>query len=168
MNTPTHKVLKAAEPHRRALVARLRIRHLSQREIVQALQQQGNLNPVSGNPWSLGLINADIKAIEKAWREEMVRDTSIHKANLLAEIQEVKRKAWTDQSMDVVLRCLQQERALLGLDAPQKVAPTNPTGDSEYTGIKFIVELPEKSADTAQWEQQFNQNTPADNSQQSK
>lgn len=129
------KILKAAEPHRRYLVAHLRVRHLSQRDIVKALAQQGDINPISGKPWSLGQINADVKAIEKMWREEMLKDMTIHKAAVHAEITEVKRQAWADQSMDLVLRSLQQERALLGLDAPRKLAPTDPTGTKEYAEL---------------------------------
>lgn len=37
--------------------------------------------------------------------------------------------------LTVVLKCIEQRRRILGLDAPQKIAPTDPTGEHEYTGL---------------------------------
>lgn len=108
--------------HRRMLVARARIRGITQREIILALQQQGVVNPNNGKAWTPGTICMDIKAIEKAWREEMLKDTSEHKARILAELVEIKRKGWSQDDVEIVLKALTQERAVIGVDAPKEIA----------------------------------------------
>ena len=106
---------------RRMLVARARLRGITQREIVKALEAQGSVNPKTGIPWTWVTVHTDIKAIEKAWREEMLRDTSEHKARSLAELAEIKRRGWSQDDIDLVLKALTQERAVIGADAPQQI-----------------------------------------------
>jgi len=110
--------------HRRQLVARLRLRGLSQRDIVEALPKQ-TLNGDTGKPWAAGTIHYDVKAIEEAWRESAQIDIAQHKANVLAELEEVKRRAWASTDMGTVLKAIAQQRALMGLDAPAKTDVTS-------------------------------------------
>lgn len=108
--------------HRREIVARLRIRGLSMREIVAALSRPGDsqlLNPNSGEPFTLDTVKADCHSLDKEWRARTAREIDEHKAHVFITLQEVKRRGWQDGDMNVVLRALKQEAELLGLDAPR-------------------------------------------------
>ena len=101
---------------RRTIVARLVLRGMTQREIVESLARQ--LTNGDGNPWSLATVNRDIKAIRKDWRKEARRDYDIHVAHMLAEYREVRRQAWVNKDYDLVLKVCDRECKLLGLDKP--------------------------------------------------
>jgi hypothetical protein len=110
--------------HRRELVARLRIRGLSLREIVVALAKPGEgqiINPQSDEPFTLTTIKEDCHYLDKEWLKRQAATTDSHKARVYLEIQEVKRAAWKDNDLSVLLRALKQECDLLGLDAPKQV-----------------------------------------------
>lgn len=114
--------------HRRELVARARLRGATQREIVEGLAQAGNINPDTNEPWSLGTINSDLKALQAEWRRESKKAVDHHKARQLAELQEAKRQAWHDNDMQSVLRAIGQEMDLLGTEAPKKQEVTGKNG----------------------------------------
>ena len=106
---------------RRTLVARARLHGATMREIVEALWKSNEVNVKTGNPWSLRTIHTDLKAIQKAWQEDAMRDIAEYTAEQIAELREVRRKAWAFNKLDTVLRSLAQEAKLLGLDAPDKL-----------------------------------------------
>lgn len=105
---------------RRRRVAAFRIRGLSQREIVRALEASGVVNPNTGKAYALMTINTDLQAVREEWREDAQQDTAVHIASVHAQINEVRRRAWAAQDLDTVLKTLKQERDLLGLDQPLK------------------------------------------------
>jgi len=113
---PLNRSHDAIEAKRLELVAALRLRGRSQREIQQALAMQ-MVNPATGEPYSLGTVNADIKKLERQWRKTAADTIEEHKARQLAEIGEVKRQAWTDKDMTVVLRSLDLEANIVGTKA---------------------------------------------------
>lgn len=119
---------KAVIEARRRQVAALALRGYSQREIQTALPGAGSVNPATGLPWSLGIINADMKALERDWKEAALADVDEHKARQLAEIREVRRKAWATGDLNNVLKAMQQERDLLGTDAPVRRELSGPNG----------------------------------------
>jgi hypothetical protein len=102
-------------------VARARLRGATQREIVEALPklEEPCINPETGEPWSLGTINADLKALQSEWRREAKKATDHHKARQLAELQEAKRQAFHDNDIGNVLRAVGLEMDLLGTEAPK-------------------------------------------------
>lgn len=106
----------AIEAKRLELVAALRLRGRTQREIQQALAGQ-MLNPATNEPYSLGTINGDIKKLEKAWRKSAADTIDKHKARQVAEISEVKRQAWNDKDTATVLRAIDLEANILGTKA---------------------------------------------------
>lgn len=107
------------EAKRLELVASLRLRKLTQREIQEELAKTLS-NPATGEPYSLGTINGDIKKLEKEWRKAAAVATEQHKAQQLAEIQEIKRQAWHDKDIIAVLRSLDLEATITGTKAPAK------------------------------------------------
>lgn len=106
--------------HRRRLVAELLLHKLSRRQIVAALAEQDLRNPDSGKPYCLQTIQNDVKALRKKWCEQAARDMDEWVAEHLAELVEVRRAAWEDEDLSIVLRSLKQEAELLGLEAPSK------------------------------------------------
>lgn len=107
---------EAIESRRLELVASLRLRKRTQREIQLALAQT-LVNPDTNEPYSLGTINSDIKKLEREWRRAAAAKTDEHKAMQIAEIQEVKRLAWTEKDIAGVLRAIDLEANILGTKA---------------------------------------------------
>jgi len=101
---------------RRALVAKYTLRGYSQRGIVDTLKEKGIINTRTGKSWALGTISNDSQELVTQWREKAGQDISLHKARLLAEIQEVKRAAWNSDDLSLVLNAIKEEAALLGLN----------------------------------------------------
>lgn len=115
--------------HRRRQVAALTLRGLTMREIEDGLAKAGLRNERTGKPWDLKTIWKDVNLLREQWRAEAAKDMKDHQARLLAELAEVKRTSWTGNNPEVVLKAITQERAILGADAPQKVAQTTPDGE---------------------------------------
>lgn len=46
-----------------------------------------------------------------------------------------EEQAGDPRFLNIVLKCIEQRRKILGLDAPTKVAPTSPDGKHEYCGF---------------------------------
>lgn len=60
----------------------------------------------------------------------------------------IKRTSYGDaRFLSVVRDCIARRCQILGLDAPKKVAPTDPTGEKEYTGP--IIIIPDNGRDGA-------------------
>jgi hypothetical protein len=121
------------------------LRGMSQREVERNLPRLKSdvsggpmVNPDTGQPWSLGTINGDIRAIRKQWRESATQDMAEHVARILAELSEVKRAAWADKDFNAILRAIEKEAKLLGADSPEKQIIIE--GDLE----KFLSRLPEE------------------------
>ena len=124
----------AIEAKRLELVAALRLRGRSQREIQQALAMQ-MVNPTTGEPYSLGTINGDIKRLERQWRKAAADSIEEHKARQLAEIGEVKRQAWNDKDAALVLRAIDLEANIVGTKAAVRSEVTGEGGGPVQTEI---------------------------------
>lgn len=133
-NSSNHDILMV----RRQQVARLRLRGLSIRDIVQALAMPplSLTDPKTGKPYSVGTIHRDLKAIETEWREAAVADIAAWKAKQLAELAEVKRAAWLEKDLGMVLRAIQQEVDIIGTKAPTRADVTS--GDAPLSIILDI------------------------------
>lgn len=131
------KTKKSVIDFRRSLVARLRVRGFSQREIQMRLATSGDdgrlptANPASGKAWSLTTINSDCKALDRQWRKESSQDIAHYKAGINAELAEVKRFGWQHNDPKVVLDAIKQQRAMLGLDEPARTQLTGEGADGE-------------------------------------
>jgi hypothetical protein len=135
------KTKQSVIDHRRMLVARLRVRGLSQREIQVRLATPGEdgrlvtVNPANGSPWSLTTINRDSKALDKMWREAAETEIADLKAKINAELAELKRDGWRLNDPKTVLAAIKQQRALLGLDEATAIKGTGPSGELL---VKFV------------------------------
>lgn len=110
---------------RRTEVARLRAQGLTTYEIAEQLPAAGVVNPNTGKPFTQATVVQDLTAMRKEWRAEYLDDTDGLVMGLLLEIREVRRQAWQQGELDVVLRGVKSERELLGLDRPTKVTITS-------------------------------------------
>lgn len=106
---------------RRQKVAQLLLRGLRQREIERALATQKIVNPQTRKPWALGTINADIQLMEAEWREQAMADRADRKARVAAELEYLRRTAWTAGDLELVRKLLKDERDMFGLDEPIEV-----------------------------------------------
>jgi len=129
---------KANIDFRRQHVASMRLRGMTQREIQTALAGRGILNPRTGEPYSLGIINGDIRALRKQWQEDGQGDVAEHAGRMLAELAEVKRAGWSLQDLRAILQALKQEAELRGANAPQGVDLTTGGQPLKFTTVEVV------------------------------
>jgi hypothetical protein len=91
------------------------------RQIAIKLEEKGIVNPETKARYDVVTIKKDIDALRREWRREAKIKTEVHMARQLAELAEVKREAWKDGDLDIVLKALTTEMKLLGTGAPDKV-----------------------------------------------
>lgn len=106
---------------RRQAVAVLRSRGLEPREIAEELTRIGLVNPKNHQPWTVSVVHNDLKELAADWRRNAKKAVSEHIARVLAELQEVKRAAWSRGDLTSVLLAIDRECKLLGLYSPQTV-----------------------------------------------
>jgi hypothetical protein len=106
---------------RRELVAQLRLRHYSQREIAAALEKAGFLNPRTHKPYTHATVASDIDALMADWRRAASVDTKIHVAQQFAEINEIKREAWKAKDLRTLLKALELEGKITGTVKPPTI-----------------------------------------------
>lgn len=129
----TTREVKAA---RQLEVSRLRVKGMSIREIQAELATAGEVNPLTDDAWSIGIIQRDCKELEKAWQAAASAEIADYKARQLAEIGEAKRVAWEMKDVNQVRQLIKLEMELLGTEAPkrQEVRATV-TATNEYDGM---------------------------------
>jgi len=101
---------------RRRIVSSARLRGMTLNQIHQLLIDKGVTNTHLGRPWSVSVVSKDLKVLEEQWREEMMAEISSHRARILAEIKETKTAAWRAGKLSLVLKAINQEVDLLGLN----------------------------------------------------
>lgn len=129
MTIKRHHIAPEITAHRREAVAALRLRKLSARKIVIALQKMNPpvLKP-NGTAYQRTTILGDIRALEDEWKANASRDTATHMARLLAETQEVYAAAWVKGDLNIVLKAIERQSKMLGVDAPVRREISGPGG----------------------------------------
>lgn len=112
---------QACIDQRRRLVAERVLRKRTQREIVDDLYDADLRNPDTGQPYCLATVNRDIAALRKRWKADAAKDMADAVADHLAELVEVRRAAWTDKELTIVLRALSQEAEIRGINSPTEI-----------------------------------------------
>lgn len=105
---------------RRRLVASLRLKGMTVREVQLGLAELRKVNPETGQPWGIATIHADCEALKEQWRKEATAEIAEHQSRLNAELEEVKRFSWRKEDTERVLKAIEQQRKLLGADAPTR------------------------------------------------
>jgi membrane peptidoglycan carboxypeptidase len=141
-----------ATDRRRQLVASLMVRNprISRRQITEVLarpeREGGMRNPTTKKPWSLATIQKDVQFILEEWREARLASADEWIAQELATYEELQIQAWRNNDLAEVRRVSVERRKLLGLDAPTKIAPTDPTGKVSFgPGFLSITEYVENA-----------------------
>lgn len=108
--------------NRRRIVASLMLRkRLTQLQIQEELAKDPEtLNPETGQPWSIGTINSDVKEIRKQWRIEASQHYDDYVAEVHAELKELSNRAWQDEDLKTIVDALKIKMKLFGLEAPSR------------------------------------------------
>lgn len=141
---------------RRRRVAALRLRGLTIREIAQALTKGDSpiYNPDTGRAYGETAIAKDIRWLEEQWRGEAMGHLSLIKAKHLAELREVRRAAWQTGKLFYVLKSLEQEAKVAGLNEVTDVHFNMQQNNFDLSGmptdeLRRIAELIDSSASGA-------------------
>lgn len=113
---------------RRERVASYKLRGFTIREIVDALQKEGLVNPETNQPFSHGTVVTDLKALHKEWMAHAAKDIAAHKADQLAELLELRKRNWETGDLAEVRHCIELEARILGTPAPMRQEHSGPDG----------------------------------------
>lgn len=125
---------------RQSIVSSAKLRGMTSSDIVALLSEEGVVNPLTDEPWSITTINNDLREIEERWKTEMLRDVSEHRSRVLAELNEVKMASWKTGKLSLVLRAIDQEVGLLGLNELERMGV-------EIALTNLLKSLPKEFAD---------------------
>lgn len=101
---------------RRAIISKAIVTGYKLTEIQNILVKNGVINPRTKKPYTLSMLSLDLKALTTQWAAQSYDNIAACKRRVWAEIQAVKKEAWKDKQLDVVLKAIKSERELLGLD----------------------------------------------------
>lgn len=132
---------------RRLVVTQLIGRGVTQREIITALTEKGYTNPETMEPWSLGTINADVKAIRAEMRRQVAEEVADVRSRLLLELREHRRQAWADKNLPEVRLGIKQEAELLGVNVPVEQVLTH-KGGAPARVVTIYMDPPTEQAET--------------------
>lgn len=117
--------IKRSDTHliilRRRAISEAKLRGMTLNQITIWLEEEGLVNPVTQRPWSINTISKDLQEIEKEWTDVMLKNITAHRARVLAEFGEVKNAAWKAGKLDTVLKAVNGEIALLGLNELERM-----------------------------------------------
>jgi len=106
---------------RQSIVSSARLRGLTINDIYALFAKEEIFNPRTTEPWSVSTIQSDLRELEQQWKEDAAKNTADHRARVLAEIREAKASAWKSGKLSLVLRAIQQEVDLLGLNELERM-----------------------------------------------
>lgn len=115
---PNKSRLKANMVLRQRRVARWRLQRLTVDEISERLAE-------TSTPASRATVARDVQKLELKWRTDSLRDMGTLKGEHVAELREVRRRAWEGTKGDgkpqlfYVLKSLDQEAKVLLLEQPE-------------------------------------------------
>jgi len=115
-----NKSKQAQVDHRRQVVASLRLRGATIREIQEKLPKLGIINYKTGKPYTIKAVFTDINHLEKEWKQKAARDIDELISGELAEIREARRVAWSKSDLGMVAKFIDQEMKLLGTPSPTR------------------------------------------------
>lgn len=117
--------IRRSEEHTRILrqkiVSSAKLRGMTPEEITVFLAEKEIINPRTDLPWSVQTIKNDLRELEARWEDEMFVNISKHRARVLAELRETKAAAWKAGQLSLVLRAIDQEVNLLGLNELERM-----------------------------------------------
>lgn len=122
MPSGTSPANRAIEAKRRELVAALRARGQTEREIVESLIELRDDHGVLMYPGiSQPTIHRDCVRVKAQWLASSNALTAEHAARQVAELAEVKRAAWSEKDYDAVRKAISTEADILGTKAALEI-----------------------------------------------
>jgi hypothetical protein len=96
--------------------------------IVNYLADKGMINPDTGDPWGIHTVQQDIAYLKRQWSEHATRDIGEYVGTMFETCEALIRGLWPNsndpQTAMAILKVLDREAALLGLDKPKKTELT--------------------------------------------
>jgi len=87
-------------------------------EVAEQLEVAGVINPETEKRYSHQVVHQDLKIITEDWQKRSTDDIGKMKGRQLAELDEMRKAAYIDGDREFVLKLMQHESKLLGLDSP--------------------------------------------------
>jgi len=124
----------------------LRKAGLTQREIAEQIER------------SPGYVNKLLKGAMEEFRNVTAEEADDLRALQAVRLEHAMRSIWADvirgdlRAVDRFLRICQRQAALFGLDAPNKTALTDPSGENEYTaggGMSALLKRVQEASERA-------------------
>ena len=111
----------AMQDNRRARVAELLVKGNTVNQTWEEMSADDDYrNPQTGKAWGIKAISADIKFVREQWQKIAQLHYDIHIGRLMGQIRAVRKTAWARDELPLVLKTLEQEIKLLGLDKASK------------------------------------------------
>jgi hypothetical protein len=131
-------VLVAAQT-RRALAVELRARGHTYRRVAELVLKQWGAERLPkdyGERQAWGDVDTELARLRKVTSEQVavIRQLELSRLDELFHAMFTRAVTGDKPAVDRVLRIMDRRSKLLGLDAPTKIAPTDPTGDNPYEG----------------------------------
>ena len=110
----------ALQDNRRAKVAELLVKGNTINQIWEEMGADEDYRNLKGRPWGVAAISNDVNYVRKQWQKIAQLHYDIHIGRLMGQIREVRKTAWARDELPLVLKTLEQEIKLLGLDKASK------------------------------------------------
>jgi hypothetical protein len=105
---------------RRRMVASMMVQGFHLDAITKGISTQFT-NPKTQQPYKRDAVARDMRELKAQWCAEAKADIAELRGRQLAELAELKRKAWTKDDLSEVRMLMDREAKLLGLDAPVRI-----------------------------------------------
>jgi hypothetical protein len=121
MKSTRQEILAAVRDSRRQRVAELLCKGYTRSQISTMISEDPEFfNPDTGQPWGRNAVYEDSRYLRSKWQKAALANYDVHVSRVLAQIREVRRQAWKQMDFKTILRTLDQEVKLLGLDKATK------------------------------------------------
>ena len=115
---------------RREIVAELRLRGRSEREIVAIMVTKPPpgvdgrwyfINPQTNEPFTRGAIHKDLVALSAEWRANASASTEERFSKMIAQLEEVVKRAWERDDLRAAMEAMGEIRKMRGMEPAQQL-----------------------------------------------
>jgi len=110
----------ALQDNRRARVTELLVKGNTLNQIWEEMDADPDYRNLRGKSWGITAISNDVKYVREQWQKIAQLHYDIHIGRLMGQIRQVRKTAWARDELPLVLKTLEQEIKLLGLDKASK------------------------------------------------
>ena len=110
----------ALQDNRRAKVTELLVKGNTMNQIWEEMDADEDYRNPKGKSWGMSAISNDVKYVRERWQKIAHLHYDVHIGRLMGQIRAVRKTAWAQNELPIVLKTLEQEIKLLGLDKASK------------------------------------------------